>query len=139
MLSDRLNTMDMLDRHHCERENDDLILCLGGHRETRQHLFFTRPFNVRCWQHLGIDWHTNLNFFQMIVLARLSFGQKGFLEIFFVASWHIWKQRNGLIFQNVPPSFQAWRALFKKKKNLLHMCRMKDTIKQIVFDRSQFL
>lgn len=45
MISDRLNTMDMLDQHHCARENDDLILCLGEHRETRQHLFFTRPFS----------------------------------------------------------------------------------------------
>ncbi|BAS70916.1 Os01g0201850, partial [Oryza sativa Japonica Group] len=48
---------------------------------------------------------------------------RGFLEVFFLAAWHIWKQRNGLIFQNIRPSFQALRSLFVKEV-LLHMCRM---------------
>lgn len=104
LLSDRLNTRDMLDKRHCAR-----ILCNGEHRVTRFHLFFfISPFSIRCWQHLGIVWNHNLDFFQMVVLARLWFGRKGFLEIFSIASWHIWKLRNG------------------------HMCRMKDPLKQIV-------
>ena len=74
----------------------------------------------------------------MITLARLKFAQRGFLEIFFLAAWHIWKQRNGLIFQNIQPSFQAWRSLFVKEV-LLHMCRMKDPLKQIVSDWLQTL
>lgn len=42
LFSDRLNTRDMLDKRHCAKENDDLtcVLCNGGHRETRLHLFF---------------------------------------------------------------------------------------------------
>lgn len=100
LFRDRLNTHDMLDRRHCAKEDDDLtcVLCNGGHMETRLHLFFTCPFSVRCWQHLGIVWNLNVEFFQMVALARLQSCQKGFLEIFFLASWHIWKQRNGLIF-----------------------------------------
>lgn len=83
LFSDRLNTRDMLDKRHCAKENDDLtcVLCNGGHRETRLHLFFTCSFSVRCWQHLGINWSHHMEFFQMIILARLNFARKGFLEI----------------------------------------------------------
>lgn len=51
--TDRLNTRDKLDRRHCAKEDDDLscVLCNGGHRETRLHLFFTCPFSIECWQH----------------------------------------------------------------------------------------
>lgn len=91
LFNERLNTRDMLDRRHCAKKDDDLscVLCNGAQRETRLHLFFTCSFSISCWQHLGIVWNTSLNFFQMIVLARLRFGQKGFLEIFFIAAWHI--------------------------------------------------
>lgn len=74
----------------------------------------------------------------MITLARLKFAQRGFLEVFFLVAWHIWKQRNGLIFQNIRPSFQALRSLFVKEV-FLHMCRMKDPLKQIVSDWLQTL
>ena len=140
MFCDRLNTRDMLDRRHCAKENDDLtcVLCNANYGETRLHLFFLCPFSIRCWQYLGIEWNNNLEFFQMITLARLIFAHKDFLEIFFLADWHIWKQRNGFIFQNIQPSFQAWRSLFVKVV-LLHMCRMNDPLKQTVFNWVQTL
>ena len=131
LFCDRLNTRDMLDKRHCAKEDDDFTcpLCPGGQRETRLHLFFTCPFSMRCWQFLEIVWNHNLEFFHMVTLARWMFsrnGRKGFLEIFFLASWHIWKQSNRLIFDNIIPSFQSWKALFAKKKIILHLCKMKD-------------
>ncbi len=140
MFCDRLNKRDMLDRRHCAKEDDDLtcVLCNANCRETRLHLFFLCPFSISCWQYLGIEWNNNLEFFQMISLARIKFSQKGFLEIFFLAAWHIWKQRNGFIFQNIQPSFQAWRSLFIKEV-LLHMCRMNDPLKQTIFNWVQTL
>ncbi len=74
MFCDRLNTREMLDRRHCAKEDDDLtcVLCNANHRETRLHLFFSYPFSIKCWQHLGIEWNHDLEFFQMIALARLS-------------------------------------------------------------------
>ncbi len=76
LFCDRLNTRDMLDRRHYAKEDDDLTcaLCNTHQRETRLHLFFTCPFSARCWQHLGIQWNHNLEFFQMIVLVRLRFA-----------------------------------------------------------------
>lgn len=139
LFSDRLNTRDMLDRRHCAKEDDDLtcVVCNGECRETRLHLFSAYP-SIRCRQHLGIEWKHNLEFFPTVVLARLRFGRRGFLEIFFIASWHIWKQRKRLIFQNILPMFQSWRLLFVNEV-LLHMCRMKDPLKQSVFDWLQTL
>ena len=101
LFRDRLNTRDMLDRRHCAKENDDLTceLCLNNIRETREHLFFFCPFSQHYWQHLRIAWNPDLEFFQIAVLARIQFNQRGFLEIFFIAAWHIWKQRNGKIFR----------------------------------------
>lgn len=75
---------------------------------------------------------------RMLVLARLRFQKKGFLEICFIACWHISKQRNGKIFQNIDPSFDSWWNSFKHEI-LLHMCRMNDDLRQLVSDWLQTL
>lgn len=140
LFCDRLNTRDMLDRRHCAKEDEDLtcVLCNTDQRETRLHLFFTCPFSANCWQYLEIQWSQNLEFFQMVVLGRFRFAHWGLLEIFFLAAWHIWKQRNGLIFENIQPTFQSWESLFMREV-LLHLCRMKDPIKQSISDWLQTL
>lgn len=97
LFSDRLNTRDMLDRRHCAKEDDDLtcVVCNGECRETRLHLFSAYP-SIRCRQHLGIEWKHNLEFFPTVVLARLRFGRRGFLEIFFIASCIFGNRERGL-------------------------------------------
>lgn len=140
LFSDRLNTRDMLDRKNCAPLNADLtcVLCSLQHRETLFHLFFQCPFSKRCWRKIGISWNTSLEFFQMLVLARLRFRGKGFLEICFIACWHIWKQRNAKIFQNVNPTFDSWWYAFRNDI-LLHMCRMNGELRQQVSDWITFL
>ncbi|GJN25627.1 hypothetical protein PR202_gb13480 [Eleusine coracana subsp. coracana] len=34
------------------------------------------------------------------------------MEVFTIASWEIWKQRNARIFRNSTPSFQSWKDCF---------------------------
>jgi hypothetical protein len=34
------------------------------------------------------------------------------MEMFAIAAWEIWKQRNNKIFRGEHPSFNAWRAQF---------------------------
>jgi hypothetical protein len=55
LLSDRLNTRDMLQcRHWHVTETYDCVLCSGQHRETRDHLFFNCQFSMRVWNYLQI-------------------------------------------------------------------------------------
>jgi hypothetical protein len=35
-----------------------------------------------------------------------------FTEVVILTAWHIWKQRNEAIFQNIQPSFSAWTRCF---------------------------
>lgn len=44
----------------------------------------------------------------------LSQARKIFMEIFFIAAWNLWKQRNGKVFQNQTPSRTEWKRQFKK-------------------------
>lgn len=86
-------------------------------------MFFSCPFTEACWRKNGFQWNYNLEFQQMIGLAKISFRRKGFMEIFSIACWHIWKQRNALIFRNIIPDVQAWFRFFNQDI-LLHFCRM---------------
>jgi hypothetical protein len=41
--------------------------------------------------------------------ARKASSLPFFTEVFIIAAWHIWKQRNGVIFERIMPSFRSWR------------------------------
>jgi hypothetical protein len=44
--------------------------------------------------------------------------KKFFMEIFIVAAWLIWKQRNNLIFNKVRPSLEGWESGFLDEARL---------------------
>jgi hypothetical protein len=59
LLSDRLNTKDMLQRRHWHAtDNYDCVLCSAGEREDIDHLFFNCNFSTRIWNYLQINWGT---------------------------------------------------------------------------------
>ena len=37
-----------------------------------------------------------------------------FMEVFAVAAWGIWKERNDKHFRGIQPTFESWEARFKK-------------------------
>jgi hypothetical protein len=49
----------------------------------------------------------------MMELARNDFNHTFFMEVFIIATWQIWKQRNGLIFEKCPTSFNMWEKISK--------------------------
>lgn len=129
LFCDLLNTRDMQDRRNCAQEDANLTcaLCALGVRETREHLFLLALSVMSVGGKLASLGTLIWNFFQMLVLARLRFRGKGFLEIFSIACWHIWKQRNALIFQGVNPHPSNWFGKFKAEV-LLHECRMNELL-----------
>ena len=42
-----------------------------------------------------------------------------FLDVFAMAAWNIWKQRNNFYFNNVAPEVDSWKARFKDDFSLL--------------------
>jgi hypothetical protein len=48
--------------------------------------------------------------FDMITQAKANFQEGLFFEIFTIASWGIWKERNDLILKGIAPSRNSWKA-----------------------------
>ncbi|RCV25448.1 hypothetical protein SETIT_5G167400v2 [Setaria italica] len=76
------------------------------------HLFFSCNFSRSCWQVIGTEWRKNLNFFQMMKRAQQEFHHWFFMEVFIIATWHICKQRNNLIFEGKRPAVRDWMSNF---------------------------
>jgi hypothetical protein len=110
---DRLNVRNILRKKNTKVEgnNYNCVLCSQNREETIFHLFFSCPFSKACWNHLNINWNLDLNFHNMMRSAKQQFPSSFFME-FMVGAWHIWKQRNNLIFRSNVPSLQSWKAGF---------------------------
>jgi Fe-S cluster biosynthesis and repair protein YggX len=57
--------------------------------------------------------------------ARKEFGKPFFTEVVILAAWHIWKQRNGMIFQHTRLSFRSWKRDFIHEISM-HKHRIKE-------------
>jgi hypothetical protein len=57
LLSDRVNTKDLLQRRHWNVTEDySCVLCPGKIHEDQDHLFFNCMFSRRVWSYLQIQW-----------------------------------------------------------------------------------
>jgi hypothetical protein len=120
LLSDRLNTRDLLVRRNWKvTEDKHCVLCVTRSYEDRFHLFFECNFSQRVWNYLQIDWSSGMDIQGVVSAARRNFNKPFFMEVLIVACWHIWKQRNGRIFQHERPTFARWRAGFLHDISLL--------------------
>ncbi len=54
----------------------------------------------------------------MLQTQRSSFPHRCFMELFLLAAWSIWKERNGLIFQGIQPSVSNWVKILKSDLSL---------------------
>jgi hypothetical protein len=113
LISDRLNTRDILKRRHWKVTDDTHCeLCFARAYEHRMHLFFECNFSQRIWTYLQIDWLQGQDIQTAATRARSDFGKPFFMEVVILACWNIWKQRNEKIFQYHRPSFQGWKKGF---------------------------
>ena len=119
LLHDRLNTKDMLCRRHWHVTEDHCcVLCPGSIYEDWRHLFFNCTFSTRVWNYLQIPWVPGSTH-EVIHYAKKYFTGPCFVEVVVLACWCLWKQRNGLIFKYIRPSFRAWKASFFHEISLL--------------------
>ena len=113
LLSDRLNTKDLLKRRHWKVTEDfSCMLYRGDFHEDKFHLFFQCVFSQRIWIYLQIDWGQDTDLRSAISAAKLDFHKPFFTEVVILACWNIWKQRNGKIFEAKRPTFSAWKRDF---------------------------
>ena len=117
---DRFNTRNILrtKKQKLQGNNYNCVLCNNSIEESALHLFFNCPFSQACWQYLGISWDLTKEFFQMMHHAKLQYQSPFFMEIFIIAAWQIWKQRNNFIFDRGRPSFDSWKSSFFEEANL---------------------
>ncbi|GJN31828.1 hypothetical protein PR202_gb20275 [Eleusine coracana subsp. coracana] len=117
---DRLNTRNMLRRRNykLEESNYNCVLCQQHVEETAFHLFFACPFSQQCWTNISIAWDMNTDFFTMLARAKMAAQHQYFMEIFIIATWQIWKQRNDYIFNRNRPSFHTWKRNFLTEAEL---------------------
>jgi hypothetical protein len=131
LLMDRLNTSNLLRRrnYNIEDNNYSCELCNDNLKETAFDLFFSCSFSKSCWQVIGIEWRSNLNFFQMMKRAKQEFNHWFFTEVFIAAAWHIWKQRNNAISEGRRPTVRNWTSNFVDEARLQAQ-RIKDSKRQ---------
>jgi hypothetical protein len=94
------------------------VLCHNNRQETTFHLFFSCPFSQECWSSLNTHWNFTTDFYNMMDEAKSQFTHKFFMEVFIIATWLIWKQRNNFIFNKVRPGFQGWKSGFLDEARL---------------------
>lgn len=131
LVRDRLNTRNILRRKNMVLDDYNCVLCQLHIEEDVKHIFFDCPFSKECWALLGIFWDTSLDCLLMVIQARQAFGLRFFREVFILACWTIWEQRNGEIFENVQHSLDAWRVSFRRELSLAAL-RAKASTKEVI-------
>jgi len=131
LLMDRLNTKNLLRRRsfHINGGNYSCVMCNENIEETAFHLFFNCNFGRACWGKIGMQWNQNLPFFRMMKTAQELNNNSFFMEIFIIACWNIWKQRNALIFEGIRPSINSWTFHFIEEAKL-QSHRLKDNSRE---------
>ena len=132
LISDRLNTRNMLKRRHYNiGDNHGCILCGSTEEETIEHMIFTCHFSLACWDTLNIHWTTNGDRLNWIKEAKSRWDNQMFMEIFLYASWSLWKERNNKHFRRIDPTVGSWARRFKEDFSLL-IHRAKEKHKQFI-------
>jgi hypothetical protein len=132
LLSDRLNTRDILRRRgkHLE-EGYACPLCHDNVDETMLHLFFECSSVTTRWYMIGIQWSVQHNVFQMLEQKKAQLNIPCFMDLFMIAAWCIWKERNDFVFNGKPPSSADWKLRFVNEVKL-HFCRFKPFFQHVI-------
>ena len=118
---------------HQEHAEEAALCCSRGQlhlhalpkppEETMEHHFFECPFAKQCWSKVGLTWPGGTNRLAILHGGRESWRRPLFMDIFLLAAWSLWMERNNQHFSGIPHSFVAWLARFKHLLGLvIHNC-----------------
>jgi hypothetical protein len=82
---------------------------------------------------LGIQWADLPDRLQIIEEGMTRWHGPLFMEIFLLASWNIWKERNKLYFEGTTPTLRSWKERLKSDLSLL-VHRTKNSVHSYIFD-----
>ena len=114
LLMDRLNTRNILKRKNftIQDSNYNCVLC----STILKKLHITSSLDVHLVKNVGrglvCKWNSLLPFYDMLSASKISFHKQFFMEVFIISTWCIWKQRNGFVFDNRPPTIDNWKSDF---------------------------
>lgn len=95
--------------------------------ESLEHLFFDSPSAATQWFAIGITWNDEAQINHRIMLVKNTFPFPFFIEVFMVAAWCIWNERNAVIFNGKVPSVPSWKNSFRQEI-LQHLYRIKPNL-----------
>jgi hypothetical protein len=96
-----------LDSFTCEN-------CILQLEETVIHLFFRYNFARRCWLFLDIRPPRTTDLLHTLMRIRRRLQVPWRLECIVILTWCIWRSRNNWIFNEIPPTVNECKAMFKK-------------------------
>ena len=105
----------MLRRRNKFLENYSCVMCSSNTDETLEHLFFDCPSAAARWYKLGIVWDDEAVMHHKLLIAKNDFPFPFFMEVFMVAAWCLWNERNAVVFSGRTPSLSSWNVAFKKE------------------------
>lgn len=137
ILMDRLSTRELLKRKNMELQDYTCVLCNNSTEESLLHLMIDCPFASDCWGWFGLHAQQGWDINHCLEEFRRQLHVPFFMEIIILMSWSIWQARNGLIFNNRPPSIQEAKrgrmcAASASCKKLFHFYW--DMVKQPLFN-----
>jgi hypothetical protein len=114
LMLDHLNTRELMIRKNWHLDSgpecvlrDEILI------ESRDHLYFDCSLAQQCWEDIGIQWDTSLQFTDRFIQSRRNYVGPCFLEVMVCVAWNIWEERNDYIFQGEQPSIGRWRVRFQ--------------------------
>jgi hypothetical protein len=108
-------------------------MCTLPPEETIEHLLFHCTFSESCWQALDMNWQPTGNRLQILEEGRQRWHRPLYMELFMLATWNIWKERNRLLFDGVAPTVASWKSRLKSDLLLL-VHRTRDNLHSSILD-----
>ena len=103
MLSDRINTRDLLRRRGMILESYTCELCILQRPESSEHLLLRCNFAKACWSTIGVTYNPSRTALQIFRRIKQQLRVPFAMEIIILMWWSIWTTKNDWIFNNKDP------------------------------------